>query len=715
MSNNSSSKHNSSSNKKRWKKLNNKSYFVSNIQHQSFTGLVIPKDGIEYEQYYVTEQQQQQSIAAGVSIHSNKNNNEKVQMTQGDDHRHLIQSLLFYSNHQQHEKSKKYKPPSWVRIHNPALFDGIAIIEFALPHSSTSNNNNNYYYDCIPKKIINSSNSQTDHTILPFTVDLFQGSRPRHVTDVLLYDAPPKDITITTKTSPEQPSCFHLYTKLQSLCLTPCQYKSNGYPCCPNSKDDIQQPQISTTLTEKIQSILSSSTDNLMTLQNNNQNNPPPLLSIKSLLQEHNEEFRLSCVSIKTPIEDGGKRNDTTDETNGYLQTYLSTLEGEEEKKIEEAQTNNNNNKKHTISGRIFAMDCEMVRTSAGVELARVTLIQYHDPSNDEKKDGMFPYRVIMDELVKPHLPIIDYVTTYSGITPSMLNNVTTRLKHVQIILLCTLKKEDILIGHSLENDLRVLKYIHTPTHIVDTSIVFTHPNQMLENKKYSLAHLSAVLLKKSIQQQKSHQGHCSIEDAAASLYLALQRAIIGSSFHIPNKRNNRKNLFQKLTEIQKTLHDDHTHQKRPLVGIGPNEWIQEHLHSQYTSTAHVLTCEDIFASNVKAIYSFLNYTKPKHRRPLFLYSKLYIPENNSNKKRKHNDTTTTDDNHTITKRIEEIMVRFHSRYTHTHTQNIYHFLTREVSYYVDMLIKAPKSLTDFEYFSVVYVCMFVLILIISL
>ena len=648
--NNSSNSKKKNNNKKRWKKLNNKSYFVSNIQHQSFTGLLIPEEGNEYEQYLL-QQQQQSVIAAGVSIHSN-HTNKKEQMTQGDDHRHLIQSLLFYSNQ---NNNKICKPPSWVRIHNPALFDGIAIIEFALPHNDN---------DCIPKNIINSSNS---HSILPFTVDLFQGSRPRHVTDVLLYDAPPKLITTTT-TSLEQSSSLNLYTKLKSLCLSPTQYQSNGYPCLNNKEKQSHNSSISTTLTERIQSILSSSTKStkdLLTLHNNNNNennNPPSLLSIKSLLQDHHnneEEFHLSFVSIKSPREDERRTNDTT---NGYVQTRVSTQNGLEGSNAEEDPANNHG------SGRIFAMDCEMVRTSAGVELARVTLIQYHDSSdnNDTTKDfGVFPYRVIMDELVKPHLPVIDYVTTYSGITPSMLKNVTTRLKHIQTILQCTLRKDDILIGHSLENDLRVLKYMHTPTNIVDTSILFTHPNNMLENKKYSLSHLAAVLLKKSIQQQQqSHhrKGHCSIEDAAASLYLALQRAIIGPSFHIPNKRNNRKNLFQKLTEKERNLHDsNHTHQKRPLVGIGPNEWIQEHLSSHYTSTAHVLTCEDIFASNIKAIYSFLNSTKPKHRRPLLVYSKLCIPENNisNKKKRKHNDTT-SDDNQTITKRIEETMVRIH-------------------------------------------------------
>jgi RNA exonuclease 1 len=55
-------------------------------------------------------------------------------------------------------------------------------------------------------------------------------------------------------------------------------------------------------------------------------------------------------------------------------------------------------------------MDCEMVRTTHGPALARLTVVSV-DPTSGKTE-------MILDQFVKPAYAITDYVTRFSGITP---------------------------------------------------------------------------------------------------------------------------------------------------------------------------------------------------------------------------------------------------------------------------------------------------------
>ena len=67
----------------------------------------------------------------------------------------------------------------------------------------------------------------------------------------------------------------------------------------------------------------------------------------------------------------------------------------------------------------MFSLDCEMCLTDAGHELTRVCLVDNR-------------LAVVYHTLVKPKHKIRNYLTQYSGITPDMLENVTTTLEDVQ-------------------------------------------------------------------------------------------------------------------------------------------------------------------------------------------------------------------------------------------------------------------------------------------
>ena len=149
----------------------------------------------------------------------------------------------------------------------------------------------------------------------------------------------------------------------------------------------------------------------------------------------------------------------------------------------------------------IFAIDCEMVYTSIGMELARVSVID---------KD----HKSVYDSFVKPSNQVIDYNTRFSGITEERLSGNLPNLKQVQRDLKQILFLDSILIGHSLESDLKALKIIHN--RIVDTAIVF--PHRKGAPFKRALATLVREYLEKIIQEDDG--GHDSTEDAIACLEL---------------------------------------------------------------------------------------------------------------------------------------------------------------------------------------------------
>uniref|UniRef100_A0A5S6R0J2 Exonuclease domain-containing protein n=1 Tax=Trichuris muris TaxID=70415 RepID=A0A5S6R0J2_TRIMR len=111
-----------------------------------------------------------------------------------------------------------------------------------------------------------------------------------------------------------------------------------------------------------------------------------------------------------------------------------------------------------------------------------------------------------------------------------MLKDVTTTLQDVQRMLQKVIPCNAILAGHSLHFDLSVLQMFHP--YIIDTSLLYNLSGRV--GRYTSLKDLANVFLGWSVQQ--SIDGHCSVEDAVATMKLVQLKLRKGSIFgHIPS------------------------------------------------------------------------------------------------------------------------------------------------------------------------------------
>lgn len=160
-----------------------------------------------------------------------------------------------------------------------------------------------------------------------------------------------------------------------------------------------------------------------------------------------------------------------------------------------------------------FALDCEMCETADGKKsLTRISVVDMNE-------------NVVFTSFVKPDVAISNYLTPFSGVTAELLEGVTTTQKNVQNWILENISEQDILIGHSLDNDMRVLQLSHS--RIIDTALCFTHPRGL--PFRPALKSLASRLL--GIEIQISEKGHDPAEDARTCVQLVKLKQKRGLSF----------------------------------------------------------------------------------------------------------------------------------------------------------------------------------------
>lgn len=107
----------------------------------------------------------------------------------------------------------------------------------------------------------------------------------------------------------------------------------------------------------------------------------------------------------------------------------------------------------------IVALDCEMIYTTAGMSLARVTVVSASGST-------------LLDEHVRPQHGVVplDLNTRFSGVVAADLDKAVLDVPGVRRALAQFVDSETVFVGHGVENDLKALRLVHDK--VIDTAIV---------------------------------------------------------------------------------------------------------------------------------------------------------------------------------------------------------------------------------------------------
>lgn len=571
---------------------------------------------------------------------------ENWQMTEGSDHRDLLINLLFGGGGDINDDSRKQKKrkvldghnransslpihvptlPSWSNISNLASVGGVAVVEIEIIGGEDNDDTvcplfpSRRIIDSVNEKCENvwttllrptNSNSEDDSDKVTRTIStackvkLFQDDNsPRCLSDVLMYIPPPPLSDSIEVKIVEGLDIFHL---MHELTLTLKQMRAERFPIAASSSYFSRTAVpliIDNTLTvelarEKILEMSRTLQSEGVIIKNDHLND--------KLIRTLSTDVMIGVDEIAT------EKGDELTKTEYYVKTFSHRVSGND------------------VQRKIFAIDCEMIKTSSVYpELARVSVLMFIGGENVD--DERTKTTVVLDELVKPRRKVLDYLTEYSGISAIMLEDIDTRIEDIQVRVLAMIDEDDIIVGHSLENDLRALRLIHDK--VIDTSVIFRGSS----GRKFSLKHLSNVLLHRKIQ-CGSH-GHCSSEDAEAALVLALRRARHGDLFRLKEsaiiRQKNIIGVFQKINHTVKQQRQDASNfaerNDGACVCIGDNDWITKYAQSA-EGAQHVLSCNSILNTMSMALPSWLSSSSATKRAGL-LWANLRCEDKSTNGK----------------------------------------------------------------------------------
>lgn len=377
----------------RWKKLRKRS--MEEKTGCDTSGITSLLDRWELEQLGGDDT----TATPGVRLRNPNNKKNELQNSEGSDHRGILFSLFSLRQMmKKNQKRKRHDPfittqiPSWATLHNVACFDQLTVLEI---HISS------YYYsfdaleEHLPILKTIRRNDTSKQAALEAKTRWFQGPRPCSITSSLLYcplqenDGDEENLidsktnsTKQQKTTSRPTTTPEVIAALKRHSLTTEELQKEGFPLVCDNENAERKPQLQhvTFSDDKNNTYRNDDKDN----KDNNKLKIPSLEEAKLLIQKYHVH------AVVTPNNNNNRKTDSNQEV----------LESDKQKRYVSTPTN----EKKLASTRVFAMDCEMVQTRNGRELARVTMVQLIQVQP-------FEYVTILDELVLPDSPVLDYLT----------------------------------------------------------------------------------------------------------------------------------------------------------------------------------------------------------------------------------------------------------------------------------------------------------------
>jgi len=171
-------------------------------------------------------------------------------------------------------------------------------------------------------------------------------------------------------------------------------------------------------------------------------------------------------------------------------------------------------------------------------ELVRFSIVDASDANvSIQAAENAGEDDVILDSLVQPSLPVVDYVSRIHGIDAQQLEHVTFQRLHAQAALKLLCCDRCVLIGHAIHNDLSSLQFAHDC--IVDTSLLFRVAKNMLP----SLKDVAALVAPEPIKVDLQRRQHNSTVDARTSFLCA--DFLLTNHSHLPYSIERKQSLTQ--------------------------------------------------------------------------------------------------------------------------------------------------------------------------